>query len=139
VVCSTITSRRVESRSNHLDKNGGVNALSDLTSAAGWKVDGCPSDWKDGETKVTMTCMDASKCAHVFNGGAEDTVVRLPESCGKGPFARVMTCTKMGGKRATSSSTIANGMQWSTTLSFDMSSKPPEYVYWSTLTIFMHN
>jgi hypothetical protein len=39
--------------------------------------------------------MDSSDsgCAHVFIGGAEHTIVRMPTNCGKGPYARVASLT----------------------------------------------
>lgn len=33
--------------------------------------------------------LSTSECAHVFVGGAEHTIVKLPTNCGRGPFARV--------------------------------------------------
>lgn len=41
---------------------------------------------------VRMVCMggvDQAKCDHVMDQGAEGKLVRLPENCGKGPFAVV--------------------------------------------------
>lgn len=32
-----------------------------------------------------------SDCAHTFIGGAEHTIISLPNSCGLGPFARIVT------------------------------------------------
>lgn len=34
---------------------------------------------------------DDSGCAHVFTGQAMNTIVRMPKSCGLGPYARVAT------------------------------------------------
>jgi hypothetical protein len=34
---------------------------------------------------------DDSGCAHVFIGSTEHTIVRLPTSCGLGPYARVQS------------------------------------------------
>ena len=34
-----------------------------------------------------------SGCAHIFIGGAEHTIVRMPSSCGLGPYARVASLT----------------------------------------------
>jgi hypothetical protein len=33
--------------------------------------------------------MGGSGCAHVFIGGATHTIIQMPKSCGKGPYARV--------------------------------------------------
>jgi len=35
-----------------------------------------------------------SGCAHVFIGGAADTIVKLPDSCGLGPYARIVELTE---------------------------------------------
>lgn len=37
---------------------------------------------------------DSDKCKRVFQGGAEDTIIRLPSHVGEGPFARVVSMRK---------------------------------------------
>lgn len=77
---------------------GPRGALSDLTPAAGWEILGCDPHWAEGAARVTLRCGGA--CADLFAGdGAEDTVVRLPDDCGTGPFARVVSARPVS-KRA---------------------------------------
>ncbi|KAJ7830658.1 hypothetical protein B0H14DRAFT_2515670 [Mycena olivaceomarginata] len=68
---------------------GSKTAIGDITEAAGWKILGCAPDALTQD--IRLVCVgDASTCQHLYEGhGAADTIVRLPESCGKGPFARV--------------------------------------------------
>lgn len=33
----------------------------------------------------------ATGCGHVFIGQAEHTIVKMPSSCGKGPYARIVS------------------------------------------------
>ncbi|KAJ7333435.1 hypothetical protein DFH08DRAFT_306238 [Mycena albidolilacea] len=68
---------------------GSKTAIGDITEAAGWKILGCAPDALTQD--IRLVCVgDASACQHLYEGhGAADTIVRLPESCGKGPFARV--------------------------------------------------
>ncbi|KAF8511372.1 hypothetical protein JB92DRAFT_3118098 [Gautieria morchelliformis] len=74
---------------------GGPNqVLSDITPAAGWQVMGCDPNWSSGSHDIRMVCTGTpaqmTQCNHLYdNGGAEETVVRLPQNCGTGPFARV--------------------------------------------------
>ncbi|KAJ8502555.1 hypothetical protein ONZ45_g11636 [Pleurotus djamor] len=66
-------------------------ALTDVTPAAGWVILDC--DPKTLDQDVRLVCQDdhlESGCRHVFDhGGPIDKLVRLPESCGHGPFARI--------------------------------------------------
>ncbi|KAJ7042351.1 hypothetical protein C8F04DRAFT_945998 [Mycena alexandri] len=67
---------------------GSQTAIGDVTEAAGWKILGCSPDELTQE--IRLVCMGGSLCQHLSSGhGAADTIVRLPENCGKGPFARV--------------------------------------------------
>jgi hypothetical protein len=34
---------------------------------------------------------EESGCGHVFIGQAENTIVRMPKSCGLGPYARIVS------------------------------------------------
>lgn len=96
-------------------QTGTQELIGDITPAAGWNVKGCSPDWSDGPHAVNMTCEggpnQTQHCGHLFNGGAENTIVRLPESvsfivgavrdeslicsipfqCGTGPFARIVS------------------------------------------------
>ncbi|PPQ76922.1 hypothetical protein CVT26_001383 [Gymnopilus dilepis] len=44
-------------------------------------------------SSVTAYCSvaDSASCKHVFIGGANNTIVELPKSCGLGPYARVVS------------------------------------------------
>ncbi|KAJ7184968.1 hypothetical protein C8R46DRAFT_468925 [Mycena filopes] len=71
---------------------GSENAITDITTAAGWQILGC--DPKALSQNVRLVCMDeddpASNCGHLYqNNGAVDKIVRLPENCGASPFARI--------------------------------------------------
>ncbi|KAF7328428.1 hypothetical protein MVEN_02558700 [Mycena venus] len=66
--------------------------LSDITAAASWELLDCPADWSSGSKDVRLVCVaddPAQDCNDVTDGGAVDTIVRLPENCGTGPFARI--------------------------------------------------
>ncbi|KAJ7053177.1 hypothetical protein C8F01DRAFT_996912, partial [Mycena amicta] len=71
---------------------GAHTAIGDITEAAGWQILGC--DPTALTQDIRLVCMPGaeyeSMCQHLFAGhGAVDTIVRLPENCGKGPFARI--------------------------------------------------
>ncbi|KAJ7779695.1 hypothetical protein B0H16DRAFT_1300149 [Mycena metata] len=67
---------------------GSQTAIGDVTEAAGWKILGCSPD--ELTQDIRLVCMGGSLCEHLSSGhGAADTIVRLPENCGKGPLARV--------------------------------------------------
>ncbi|KAF7378215.1 hypothetical protein MSAN_00246200 [Mycena sanguinolenta] len=75
---------------NYLRVQWGSNtAIGDITEAAGWKILNCSPDVLTQD--IRLVCMgETSMCQHLFSGhGAVDTIVRLSEDCGKGPFARV--------------------------------------------------
>ncbi|KAJ8695752.1 hypothetical protein PTI98_005681 [Pleurotus ostreatus] len=72
---------------------GSPKSITDITSAAGWVVLDC--DPHSLEQEIRLVCqsdddVDDTACNHVFDHwGPEDKIVRLPESCGAGPFARI--------------------------------------------------
>ncbi|KAJ7069112.1 hypothetical protein C8F01DRAFT_1047778 [Mycena amicta] len=67
--------------------SGSTHAVSDISPAGGWRVLACDTEAQAQE--IRLVCA-TSACEHLFEGhGAVDTVVRLPESCGPNPFARV--------------------------------------------------
>ncbi|KAJ6538818.1 hypothetical protein DFH09DRAFT_1249584 [Mycena vulgaris] len=71
---------------------GSVSSL-DLNSD--WVIHGCDRS-SDQAQEVLAYCsksMDSgdSGCGHVFIGQAEHTVIRLPTTCGLGPYARVVS------------------------------------------------
>ncbi|KIK63273.1 hypothetical protein GYMLUDRAFT_40982 [Collybiopsis luxurians FD-317 M1] len=69
---------------------GSSNAISDITTAAGWQILNCSSTAMAQD--ICLVCMnnDTAGCQHLFQGGdAEGKLVRLPENCGMSAFARV--------------------------------------------------
>ncbi|PAV18281.1 hypothetical protein PNOK_0676700 [Pyrrhoderma noxium] len=67
---------------------GSSNSISDITAAAGWEILNCDSN--STEQDIRLVCSgDETSCEHIFESGAEHTVVRLPEDCGSVPFAHV--------------------------------------------------
>ncbi|KAN0134690.1 hypothetical protein V8E53_007475 [Lactarius tabidus] len=74
--------------SGNLQIWGPTTAISDITSAAGWQITHCDSEATAQD--IQLVCANAnSSCDHLFQGGAVDTIVRLPDECGPMPFARV--------------------------------------------------
>lgn len=72
--------------------NGPSHMVADLSRSSGWELLDCPQDWSKGSANVRLVCTheDGSEtCDHIHEGGAENTIVRLPADCGTGPFARV--------------------------------------------------
>ncbi|KAL4269345.1 hypothetical protein AB1N83_001910 [Pleurotus pulmonarius] len=69
---------------------GSPKGMTDITPAAGWVILDC--DPNALEQTIRLVCMneDEEACGHLYaHGGPQDKVVRLPESCGAGPFARI--------------------------------------------------
>ncbi|KAH6897917.1 hypothetical protein BKA70DRAFT_745199 [Coprinopsis sp. MPI-PUGE-AT-0042] len=67
---------------------GSSSSISDITPAAGWEALECNPDAL--RQKLRLVCNGSPNCGHLFvDGGALGKVVRLPEHCGKSPFARV--------------------------------------------------
>ncbi|KLO12154.1 hypothetical protein SCHPADRAFT_433397 [Schizopora paradoxa] len=86
--CSFDIARSGTSLAATLVINGSPSSISDITPAAGWTVLNCTSS--TNTQTIQIACVDESKaCEHLFQDGAENTIVRLPQSCGAGPFARV--------------------------------------------------
>lgn len=57
------------------------SSISDITEAAGWIVLGCNnSTTQDIRLVCNSDDADASGCNHLYQSGAEDTIVRLPAS-----------------------------------------------------------
>ncbi|KAJ7677758.1 glycosyl hydrolases family 18-domain-containing protein, partial [Mycena polygramma] len=66
------------------------NAVSSLDISAKWVITSC--DARSDQPQVALAyCSSPSDpaCSHVFIGGAENTIVQMPKSCGLGPYARV--------------------------------------------------
>ncbi|KAF7439687.1 hypothetical protein PC9H_000023 [Pleurotus ostreatus] len=73
--------------------SGSPKSITDITSAAGWVVLDCDPHMLEQEIRLVCQSdddVDDSACNHVFeHWGPQDKIVRLPESCGSGPFARI--------------------------------------------------
>ncbi|KLO10486.1 hypothetical protein SCHPADRAFT_517251 [Schizopora paradoxa] len=86
--CSFDVARSNSSMAATLSINGSTNSISDITPAAGWSILNCTSS--TNTQTIQIVCTDESLgCGHLFQQGAENTIVRLPQGCGSGPFARV--------------------------------------------------
>jgi hypothetical protein len=67
--------------SNLVINAASTDSLSDITSAACWEILNCDPKSTDPQD-IRLVCVDQAKgCSHLFNGDAENTIVRLPESC----------------------------------------------------------
>ncbi|KAF7354409.1 hypothetical protein MVEN_01129900 [Mycena venus] len=72
-----------------------ANAVSSLELSTNWVVTQC-SQTSDQPQAVAMYCktdLATSECSHVMIGGAEHTIVKMPTTCGRGPYARVSSLT----------------------------------------------
>ncbi|KAJ8521299.1 hypothetical protein ONZ45_g1962 [Pleurotus djamor] len=71
---------------------GEPKGISDITPAAGWVILDCDPNVLNQDVRlVCESDHDESGCGHLFDyHGANNKLVRLPESCGHGPFARVV-------------------------------------------------
>ncbi|KAJ7502451.1 hypothetical protein B0H11DRAFT_1712411, partial [Mycena galericulata] len=72
-------------------------SVSSLDLASDWVITGCARS-SDQPQEVLAYCSksmdsDDSGCGHVFIGQAENTVVRMPSTCGLGPYARIASLT----------------------------------------------
>lgn len=71
------------------DSRSILSAFISPRSAAGWTIWGCDPN-SHAPQEIHLACTGTPQdCDHVFKGGAVNTIVRLPESCGAGPFARI--------------------------------------------------
>ncbi|KAJ7166831.1 hypothetical protein C8R46DRAFT_1351084 [Mycena filopes] len=72
---------------------GSPDAITDITTAAGWQILGCDSTALN--QSIRLVCMDDpedtnSNCGHLYqNTGAVNKLVRLPQNCGASAFARI--------------------------------------------------
>lgn len=74
--------------SGNLQIWGPTTGISDITTAAGWQITHC--DPEAPAQDIQLVCPDANPdCDHLFQDGALDTIVRLPDECGPMPFARI--------------------------------------------------
>ncbi|KAJ7850204.1 hypothetical protein B0H13DRAFT_2401424, partial [Mycena leptocephala] len=73
---------------------GSTDAITDVTSAAGWQIIDCNSTALSQDIRLVCTTGSdsdpTSLCSHLYqNIGAVNKLVRLPEDCGASPFARI--------------------------------------------------
>ncbi|KAJ7779316.1 hypothetical protein DFH07DRAFT_794677 [Mycena maculata] len=70
-------------------------SVSSLDIESDWAITDCDATSDQPQTALAYcTCPmsdDDCGCSHVFIGGAADTIVKLPTSCGLGPYARVVS------------------------------------------------
>ncbi|KAJ8495917.1 hypothetical protein ONZ45_g12648 [Pleurotus djamor] len=76
--------------------SGSSKAITDITPAAGWVVLECDPHLLQQEIRLVCQGSDEAACGHLFEHGPEHKVVRLPESCGAGPFARIASAHVAG-------------------------------------------
>ncbi|KAF7378493.1 hypothetical protein MSAN_00276700 [Mycena sanguinolenta] len=67
------------------------SSVSSLDVTADWVLSGCDAKSDQAQTVVAHCSADSDACQHVFIGGAANTIVKLPLSCGLGPYARVVS------------------------------------------------
>ncbi|KAF5329772.1 hypothetical protein D9619_009132 [Psilocybe cf. subviscida] len=72
-----------------------ASSVSSLDLSSDWVLVGC-SPTSDQPQQVTAYCSKSiddtdSGCGHVFIGKAIHTIVRMPKTCGLGPYARVVS------------------------------------------------
>ncbi|KAH8829973.1 hypothetical protein DL96DRAFT_1461298 [Flagelloscypha sp. PMI_526] len=63
--------------------------ITDITQAADWEIIGCSPDKLAQDIRIVCKSDDSEKCNHLFDGGAEGKIVRLPQNCGQNAFARI--------------------------------------------------
>ncbi|KAF7422513.1 hypothetical protein PC9H_010669 [Pleurotus ostreatus] len=80
-----------ETGSATLKLSGAAKAITDITPAAGWIVLDCDPHALSQEIRLVCKGDDEASCGHLFEHGPEHKVVRLPESCGAGPFGRIVS------------------------------------------------
>ncbi|KAJ7300594.1 hypothetical protein DFH08DRAFT_725187, partial [Mycena albidolilacea] len=67
------------------------NSVSSLELKTNWVITSCHPT-SDRPQEVPIYCskgLSSSECSHVMIGGAEHTIVKMPQNCGRGPYARV--------------------------------------------------
>lgn len=74
-----------------LSQDGAPEAISDISEAAGWDIIGCNATSTEAQVIRLVCTKPENGCDDLFLGGAEHTIVRLPDSCAGAPFARVVS------------------------------------------------
>ncbi|RUS23820.1 hypothetical protein BC938DRAFT_474576 [Jimgerdemannia flammicorona] len=78
--------------------NGGITLLGPASrlsnfhqTASAWKLVGCTNSTRKQKVMAYCTSVEAEvHCSDIFNGGAKDTIIKLPDGCGASPFAHVV-------------------------------------------------
>ncbi|KAL0960596.1 hypothetical protein HGRIS_005629 [Hohenbuehelia grisea] len=89
-LCSFDLSRINPGTQGSVTLSGDSNAISDITEVTGWTVLNChPTEVVQ---KIRIVCTSPGKgCDHLdLDGGAEGKIIRLPQTCSKTPFVRVV-------------------------------------------------
>ncbi|KAH9919518.1 uncharacterized protein B0H18DRAFT_1122441 [Fomitopsis serialis] len=72
-----------------------AQSVSSLDVQSDWVLVGCDGRSDQAQTVLAYCSMpiddDNAGCGHVFIGQAQHTIVRMPSSCGAGPYARVVS------------------------------------------------
>ncbi|TDL21321.1 hypothetical protein BD410DRAFT_724403 [Rickenella mellea] len=90
-ICSYDVAQSTTSMPGSMTITGSTNAISDITTAAGWEIMSCDPNTESSDIRLVCRSTDTSAagCDHLYQNGAENTIVRLPQNCLKVPFARV--------------------------------------------------
>jgi len=68
------------------------------SEVSGWAIWGCKSNIDAQD--IRLACVgEQDDCDHLRKGGDINTIVRLPQSCGRGPFARVSASWRPMGEK----------------------------------------
>ncbi|THG96438.1 hypothetical protein EW026_g5395 [Hermanssonia centrifuga] len=74
--------------------DGPDHYVSDLTRRSNWELIGChPTEETQNVRAVCTKGQNDASCNHVFIRAAEDTIVKMPNNCGPGPYARIVSLT----------------------------------------------
>jgi hypothetical protein len=72
-------------------QDGAREVISDISQAAGWNIMGCDATSTEAQVIRLVCTKPENGCDDLFLGGAQDTIVRLPDDCAAAPFARVIS------------------------------------------------
>jgi len=72
-------------------QDGAPEAISDISQAAGWNILGCDATSTESQVIRLVCTKPENGCDDLFLGGAQNTIVRLPDDCAAAPFARVVS------------------------------------------------
>ena len=73
-------------------QDGAPEVISDISHAAGWNILSCNATSTEAQVIRLVCSKPENGCDDLFlGGGAENTIVRLPDDCAAAPFARVIS------------------------------------------------